>query len=116
MDAPKITTAIPKARWHLGDYNVVLLGDIESPDPARYRYILALVREGEAKPSFYVTSEKNPRSRAAEGSHRMRVISDALTDEIESSDRFADPDVFAEEGLKLAAEMLGISGESERLS
>jgi hypothetical protein len=114
MDAPKITTAIPRARWHFGDYNAVVLGDIESPDPVRYRYILALVREGEAKPSFYVTSEKNPRSRAAEGSHRLRVISASLTDEIESSDRFADLEVFAAEGLKLAAEMLGIAGEPER--
>lgn len=108
MLAPKITTAIPQRRYQLADYSAVVLGEIESPDSVRYRYVLALVKQGEPKPGFYVTCEKNPRSRAAEGSHRMRVISPGLDDEIESSDRFSSLDVFSEEALRLAADMLGL--------
>jgi hypothetical protein len=114
VQAPKITTAIPQRRYQLADFSAVVLGEIESPDPVRYRFILALVKEGEAKPSFYVTSEKNPRSAAQAGSHRLRVISDALEDVIESSDRYADLEVFSEEALRLAAEILGL-GAAEPL-
>lgn len=116
MNDPKITTAIPQRRYRLGGYTAVVLGDIESPDAARYRYILALVREGEGRPSFYVTSEKNPRARAAEGSHCLRVISSALSEELESSDRFADVEAFSAAALEVAAQTLGISAAPERLT
>lgn len=132
MQPPKITTAIPQRRYQLADYSVVVLGEIESTDPIRYRYVLALVKEGEPKPSFYVTCEKNPRNaqgRASaagdgrsgappplRGAYRLRVISAMLEDEIESSDRFADLDVFCDEALRLAADMLGLgAAEPERL-
>jgi hypothetical protein len=116
MQAPRITTAIPRRRYRVGGWQAVLLADIDSPDPARYQYLLALVREGEPRPSFFVSCEKNPRSRKAEGSHRLRVISAVLDEEIESADRFADEEVFAGEALALAAEMLGIREAPERLS
>ena len=47
MEAPKIQTAIPQRRYQLGEYSGVVLGEIESSDGVKYRYILALVREGE---------------------------------------------------------------------
>jgi hypothetical protein len=108
MQAPHIKTAIPQRRYRLGDYQAVVLGEIESDDPVRYRYILALVREDESKPSLYVTAEKNPRARAHAGSHRLRVISTALTEELGSGDQWADLDTFATEGLRLAAQLLGL--------
>jgi hypothetical protein len=115
MAVPKITTAVPKARWSFGHYQVVALGEIESPDPVRYRFILAFVRSGAAGPSFYVTSVKNPAARAEQGSHRLCVVSESHEEEIESSDRFADLETFSAEGLKVAAERLEILGEPERL-
>jgi len=108
MDAPKIQTAIPKQRYRLGDYTAVVLGEIESGDGRRYEHILALVREGETKPSFYVTAEKNPRSRVQEGSHCLCVISEHFTEELGSSDRWRDVDAFAGEALALAAKVLGL--------
>jgi hypothetical protein len=112
MQAPKIQTAIPQRRYQLGPYQAVVLGDIESGDGVRYRYILALVREGEAKPSLYVTAEKNPRARVHEGSHRMRIILDTLTDELGSSDQWAELDAFANEALRLAAQVLGLGEQT----
>jgi hypothetical protein len=115
MQAPKIQTAIPKQRYRLGTWNAVVLGEIESPDPARYHYILALVRDGETQPSCYVTCEKNRRAAAAEGSHRLRVISAVFNEEVGASDQWADVDAFAAEGLSLAAKVLGIEGAPERV-
>ncbi len=112
MEAPKIQTAIPKRRYRLGSYTAVVLDEIESGDGVNYRYILALVREGEAQPGFFVTAEKNPRNRAQEGSHRMRVITENFTEEIGSSDRWGDVDNFAADGLALAAKTLGLGDES----
>jgi hypothetical protein len=111
MEAPRIQTAIPRHRFRLGGYQAVLLEDIESPDNVRYRYILALVREGEARPSVYVTCEKNPRSRARDGAYRMRLITEVFNEEIESSDAWAEAQAFAADALKLAARTLGLGDE-----
>ena len=111
MDAPKILTAIPVRRYQLGEYSAVLLGDVESQDAVKYQFILALVREGESKPSFYVTAEKNPRRRAHEGSHRLRVITQGLDEEIESSDRWTDVEIFCETAFNVAAKVLGLADE-----
>jgi hypothetical protein len=117
MQAPKIQTAIPQRRYRLGEYSAVVLGEIESNDPVRYQFILALVRAGETQPGFFVTAEKNPRARAHEGSHRLRVISEHLSEEMGSSDRFGDVDGFATAALALATKVLGL-GEAvpERLT
>ena len=73
MQAPNIQTAIPKQRYQLGPYQAVLLGEIESPDPVRYRFILALVREGETQPSVFITCEKNSRAQAQQGSQGFLI-------------------------------------------
>lgn len=111
MNAPKIQTAIPQRRYRFGEYQGVVLGDIESGDGVKYRYILALVREGESRPSFYVTAEKNPRSRAQEGSHRLRVITQGLDEEVGCSDAWADLDAFCAEAFAVAAKVLSLRGE-----
>ena len=110
MQAPVITTAIPKRRYQFGPYQAVLLGDIESPDPVRYRYLLALVRTGEAQPSVFVSCEKNSRAQAQNGSHRMRILSEQGNEDLGSSDDYADADAFAGAALTAAARVLGLAG------
>ena len=111
MNAPKIQTAIPQRRYQFGEYTGVVLGEIESGDEVKYQYILALVREGEDRPSFYVTAEKNPRSRAQEGSHRLRVITQGLDEEIGSSDAWSELDAFCAEAFTVVAKVLGLPDE-----
>lgn len=111
MNPPKIQTAIPQRRYRFGEYQGVVLGDIESADDVKYRYILALVREGENRPSFYVTAEKTPRKRMHEGSHRLRVITAGLDEEIGCSDAWADVEAFCAEAFTLAARVLGLGNE-----
>ena len=112
MQAPNIQTAIPKQRYQLGPYQAVLLGEIESPDPVRYRFILALVREGETQPSVFITCEKNSRTQAQQGSHRMCIISEPVNEVVGSSDDYKDADAFAAEALGAANRVLGLVGIS----
>ena len=111
MNTPKIRTAIPHRRYQFGEYTGVVLGEIESGDGIKYQYILALVREGEGQPSFYVTAEKNPRRRAQEGSHRLRVITQGLDEEVSCSDAWVDLDAFCAEAFTVAAKVLGLTDE-----
>jgi hypothetical protein len=110
VQAPHIDTAIPKRRYQVGPYQAVVLDEIESPDPVRYRFILALVRGGESQPSLFVTAVKNPRSQAHGGSHRLQLISEPATQELGSSDSFANVDGFADAALAAAIEALGLVG------
>lgn len=111
METPKIVTAVPQRRYQFGDYQAVVLGEIESGDGTRYRYILALVREGDVRPELFVTCEPKSSSRAHEGRFRLRVISYYLNEELESSDRFGDIEVFSTEGLAVASRVLGLGDE-----
>jgi hypothetical protein len=112
MQAPHITTAIPKRRYQLGHHGVVVLGDIESPDEQRYRYVLALVREGDSQPSCYVTCVQNRRADSADGAYRLRLICPDRSMDFGSSDDWRDVDLFAAEGLRIVAEALGL-GEGQ---
>lgn len=111
MEAPKIQTAIPRRRYQFGEYSGVVLGEIESGDAKKYQYILALVREGESRPAFYVTAEKNPRSRQQEGTHRLCVITHGMDEEIGCSDAWTDIDAFCAEAFAVAGKMLGLPDE-----
>jgi hypothetical protein len=110
VSAPSIQTAIPKRRYQFGPYQVVLLGEVESPDPVRYQFILAFVRPGATKPDFFITSEKNPRARAAEGSHRMRVWQVQGDVECGSSNAYGNADSFVDAAFAEATIPLGIVG------
>jgi hypothetical protein len=113
---PRITTALPRRRWQLGDHTATLLGDIESPDDIRYRYILALVPMGETEPALYVTCEEAPPARALDGRWELRVINSAMADVLDSADHWGDLDSFAEQALDLARQVLGLrNAEAHRL-
>jgi hypothetical protein len=111
LEAPKILTAIPQRRYRFGHYSAVVLGEIESGDEISYRYILALVREGDTKPSCYVMAEKNPRERAQKGRYRLRVISENFTEDMGSSDRWGEIEPFVTDALAVAGNALGIAEE-----
>lgn len=111
QERPVIKTAIPKRRWQIGDFSATLLGDIDSGDARRYRWVLALVALGDAEPSLYVTAEERVGSDAAAGRYQLRVLSDALTDIVDVSDRWHDLDSFAEQALDLARQVLGLGSQ-----
>jgi hypothetical protein len=107
---PVIRTAIPKRRYRVGDQNVTLLGEIDSGDGISYRWIMAFVQDGQARPGFYVCVEKNrPGSDAA---YRLRVVNAVMSEIVEQSDALGDLDAFADEGLRLGKSALGLTNET----
>ena len=107
---PNIRTAIPKRRYQISDFSATLLGEIESNDPANYQYILAFVPMGEAKPNFFVCSEKVQPKDRADGAYRLRVINSAMSEVMDQADSWGDIDAFADQALQLAQQALGLTG------
>ena len=73
MDKPEIKTAIPKRRYRLGEFSLVVLDEIDSTDDVDYNYILAVVRESEAEPGLYITAQNDPQQ-PTQNTLSMRVI------------------------------------------
>ena len=112
MKAPNIKTAIPKRRYVVGEFTTVLLADIESSDPNRYRYIFAAVRQGEDHPLMYVICERAPRAQRDQGSHKIRVLTGNAEHEFGISDRWEDEDTFAEQALDIVRKTLVLTDET----
>jgi hypothetical protein len=110
-DRPNIATAIPKRRYQVGDHSATVLGEVESSDLRQYRYILAMVPMGQRTPTLYVTCEATPARESAQGQYRLHLINEAMSEAMDTADRWGDLDTFANQALKLAAQALGLQRE-----
>jgi hypothetical protein len=110
-DRPLIKTAIPKRRYQIGDFSASLLGEIESGGVVAYRYILAFVQMGRQEPGFYVCSEQTPPAEPSDGRYRLRVVNEAMSEVVDSNDRWGDLDTFSEQALRLGIQALGLQQE-----
>lgn len=108
MKAPAIRTAIPQRRYKLGDFSVVVLGDIESDDGVDYRYVFAAVRDGESEPRFYALSVRSPDS---SGDFSLRVLGEGMDRELDVSGRWRDIDLFCDQAVALAQQVLDMGDE-----
>ncbi len=110
-EVPKILTAIPQRRYQVGDYAATLLGDIESGDGIRYQFILAFVEQGQEQPALYLCCEQNRPQASAAGGFRMRMVNSAMSEVLDSSDRWGVADAFATDALAVGLQTLGIPAE-----
>ena len=104
---PVIRTAIPRRRYRVGDQNVTLLGQIESGDGLSYRWIMAFVQDGHARPGLYVCAEKPGAGPAL----RLRVVNSAMSEVVGEDERWRDLDTFVDEALRIGASALGLANE-----
>lgn len=102
MQAPAIKTAVPKRRYTIGSFTAVLLGDVESDDARRYRYIFAVVPDGDARPSLFVTCELERQNSLV---RTIRAQGEQIVD-VEISCR--DIDAFADLAIRLVQTALGL--------
>lgn len=112
QDKPIIRTAIPKRRYQIGDHSATLLGEIESGDARAFRYILAFVPLGQREPILYVCAEVTPPREQGQGRYRLRFVNANLSEIMGNDDRWGDLDTFAEQGLKLGVQALGLQRDA----
>jgi len=110
-EMPKIRTAIPQRRYHVGDYAVTLLGEIESGDAVLYQFILAFVEQGQSQPSLYLCCERSQPAEPDAGAFRMRIVNSAMSEVLGSSDHWRHADAFAADALPVGLRTLGIPSE-----
>lgn len=106
MSAPDVKTAIPKRRYQFGGFVAVVLGEIESESDEQYRYILAMVPEGEKDPTLYVAAVAD-----GDAGYRLRLNARSLEKELPADERWGDIDIFSNDALAFAAQALGLTDE-----
>ena len=107
MSIPIIQTAIPRRRYQLGEFNVTVLGDIESPDPVRYRFIMAISRDPDPKPGIFISA-----AHAGNAGFSMTVSMADGAQSLGDSSRWGELDLFVEDALAVASRMLNLSDEA----
>ena len=110
-DFPKISRAIPQQRYKYGEFLVSVLGDIESPEPHDYRYIMAFVKEGGSKPVAFVTCERSEGDYRQQGQYQLRVINSSMDEVMAADDSYGKLSVFCEQGLEIGSQLLSLSDE-----
>jgi hypothetical protein len=109
MNKPGIVTAIPRRRYRLGEFSLVVLGEIESNDDRDYRYIMAVVQGDDPQPGIYLTAERN---RAAEhNGYDMRLVMQDGEDVIGSSLDWHEVDAFTDEAIRIVNQILNLGDE-----
>lgn len=107
---PGFGTAVPLKRYQVGEYQAVILGDIESTDGREYRYIMAMIVDGSHEPKLYLTLERN-RDRNEPGKWLMRVTGHKLDEPLGATDQWENIDHFSASAMNVAMKVLGLTDE-----
>ena len=107
QDPPRFTTAVPRHRYQMGGYQAVLLGEVESQDARRYRYVLAVVEPGGNRPTLFVTSEPDDPARER-GPQRLVLYHAGAAEVLDVSKDYLDAEAFALKALARARARIGI--------
>ncbi len=111
MNEPDIRTAIPLRRYSLGEFGIVVLGDVDSGNEARYLYVVAVIRQGDDRPGLYITAEKGAAGQGGEDLISLRVIMRDGEEVLGSSMEWSDLDAFATEALTIVSTILDVRDE-----
>jgi hypothetical protein len=111
MNKPGIVTAIPKRRYKLGEFSVVILGEIESNDGIDYHLITAVVRGTDPEPGLYLTAERTSGSNRENRVYTMRIIMRDGAEVVDASEAWHDVDDFAKETLEMVSRILNLTDE-----
>ena len=107
MSKPSISTAIPLRRYKFGEFTLTVLGDIESPDERKYRYIMAVVQGDDPEPGLYIAAEQGVGEDVA-----MRVMMSDGDEVIGHSDQWRNLEVFTDESINIVSRVLNLSDET----
>jgi hypothetical protein len=105
LSIPKIKTAIPKQRYQIGTFSVVILGDVECYDSARYRYICAAVEDGDSDPLIYISLVEEQ-----EGD-RLVVASSEQVQMLQAPSELRELTTFCEQVIPMVQKLLQLTDE-----
>lgn len=115
QNKPKIDTAIPQRRYQLGAYTVIILGDIQTTDAKEYRYVAAVVREGDPEPGLYLSAERSIGQRTEDapiqGAYDLRVTMREGSQVVGRADRATGVEQFSSDALGMIASILDLQDE-----
>ncbi|HEY9199834.1 MAG TPA: hypothetical protein VIR60_10745 [Gammaproteobacteria bacterium] len=106
LNKPSIQRAVPQRRYQYGEFSVVVLGEVESGDATEYRYIMAVVRDGDPEPGIYLTCEPG-----RDGQQQVRLVMRDGAEIIAADPGYADIEVFAVAGLDVLRQILNLGDE-----
>lgn len=105
MSLPRINSAIPQRRYQLGDFNLVVLSEIDSPDNAHFLYLMGIVPQGGNKPEMFISAER------IQGGQQMRLIASEVSQTLEGGGPWNSVDDFSESALFIAKKLLNLEAE-----
>lgn len=105
LNKPDIKRAIPQRRYKFGEFTLVVLGEIESGDARNYRYILAVVRDGDPEPGIYLTCE------GARQPYQLRLVMRDGNQVVAEDSSFAELEVFIATGIDMLRQILNLGDE-----
>ena len=109
-EKPGIGTAIPRRRYRLGEFTITVLGDIESTDGRRYRYIAAVISGQDPEPGMYLTAE--PVSGEQGEVLELRIIMRGGSEVLGRDTRWSELDTFVEEVIHVVSRVLQLTDET----
>lgn len=107
---PEIRTAIPRRRYRLGEFTLIVLGDIASGDGIDYQYIMAVIQGQDPEPGLYITAERPESPGGRELS--MRLVMRDGSEVIGSSEQWVSLDMFTGEAIDIVSRILSLSDET----
>lgn len=113
MQGIQIETAVPRRRYRLGDFTVVVLGDVTSPDPVEYRHLAAFVPDGARDALLYVSCDRDAGGQGG-GGWRLRVVAPHDARVLDTESDCTDLDAFAEVALAAGGRILELTDEEPR--
>lgn len=106
MNKPDIRRALPQRRYKFGEFTVVVLGEIETGAAVNYRYIVAVVRDGDPEPGIYLCCEAGK-----QGAHHMRLMMRDGAEVIAEDPGFANVEIFTTAALDVLRQILNLGDE-----
>jgi hypothetical protein len=113
-ERPVFGTAVPQHRYRIGAYEAVLLGEVDSHDRRRYRFVLAVLDPVQQQPGLYVTAEAEDPQRER-GPQALCLYADGGREVIDVSKDWLLAEPFARRALELACERLGIEAAVQQI-
>lgn len=107
MALPHIRTAIPQRRYQYGEFQLVVLSDIDSDDDCQYRYLLGVIPDKTVQPQLFISAEH-----IGNNEYQMRVIAEQVSQTVpHTKSTWGDLEDFVEDALKLTSELLTLEDE-----